>query len=260
MRAELGSLIVVAFMACGGAAATSSSAPSQPSSPSVAAKRLLIVTVTAGFHHESIPRAVAVLATLARQNGGVTVSFCRTADDVKTMLSADGLRAVDGVFFANTTGDLGLPDVAGFLSWIRAGHPFLATHSATDTYHNEPAYLDMIGAEFDTHGKQTDVDIRVEDRTHPATAPLPAPWRVFDEIYEFRTNPRRSVHVLLSLDRHPHDGHPAAGRPGDFPLAWTRTYGAGKIFYTALGHRNEVWDDTRFQAHLAGALAWAFAP
>ncbi|HEV3142121.1 MAG TPA: ThuA domain-containing protein, partial [Vicinamibacterales bacterium] len=190
-------------------------------------KRLLIVTYAAGFHHDSIPRAEAVLADLSRSHG-IEPSFCRTADAVKQSLSADGLRAVDGVFFANTTGDLGIPDLTAFLAWIRAGHPFLAAHSATDTYHGDRGYLDMIGAEFATHGNQSQADLAVEDRGHPATAPLPSPFSIFDEIYEFRSNPRPSVHVLLSLDHHPDDGHPAAGQHGDFVLAWTKTYGAGK--------------------------------
>jgi uncharacterized protein len=251
-------------IACGSPspAPTQPSAPpaSGPAPPPAAARRLLVVTYTAGFHHDSIPRAEQVLADLARRNGGLTVSYCRTAADVVAMLATASLASIDGVFFANTTGDLGIPDLDGFLGWIRAGHPFLAAHSATDTYHGEPGYLGMIGAEFDMHGDQTEVDVTVEDRTHPATAALPVPFRIFDEIYLFRANPRPSAHVLLSLDRHPMDGLPGAGQPGDFVLAWTRSYGAGKVFYTALGHRVEVWDDPRFQAHLAGALAWAFAP
>jgi type 1 glutamine amidotransferase len=245
---------LAAAFAAGGEACGGPTAPT--GLPNTA--RLLVVTYTEGFHHDSIPRAEAVIASLAQQHGSIGVSFCRTASDVQQMLSPAALQKLDGVFFANTTGDLGIPDLNAFLSWIRAGHPFLATHSATDTYHNQPSYLDMLGAEFVTHGDQADVLIGVEDRSHPATTSLPNPWPIRDEIYEFRENPRPSVHVLLSLDRHPNDGHPAAGQPGDFVLAWTRMYGAGKVFYTALGHRVEVWDDPRFQAHLAGALRWVF--
>ena len=140
---------------------------------------------------------------------------------------------------------------------IREGHAFLGTHSASDTYHDAPAFLEMLGAEFETHGDETTVEARVEDRVHPAGAALDNPFRVFDEIYEFRTNPRGRVNVLLSLDRHPADGHAAAGQQGDFPLAWYHTYGNGRVFYTALGHRDEVWNDARFQRHVVGGLRWA---
>jgi type 1 glutamine amidotransferase len=64
--------------------------------------------------------------------------------------------------------------------------------------------------------------------------------------------------MLFSLDRAPDDGLPGANAPADMPIAWTKTYGAGRVFYTALGHRDQVWQDARFQAHLLGALQWAF--
>jgi type 1 glutamine amidotransferase len=40
------------------------------------------------------------------------------------------------------------------------------------------------------------------------------------------------------------------------PISWTKAYGAGRVFYTALGHREEVWQDARFQTHLLGAIRW----
>lgn len=199
-----------------------------------------------------------MLARLGSESGVFVPTFCRTTADLAQLLSPGALATTDGVFFANTTGTLGIPDLPAFLSWIRAGHPFVATHSATDTYHDEPAYIEMIGGEFETHGNETTVEIRIEDRSHPSTSALPSPFRIFDEIYEFRTNPRGRVNVLLSLDRHPDDGHPEADQPGDFPLAWHRMYGNGRVFYTALGHREDVWNNTQFQQHLLGAIRWAF--
>jgi hypothetical protein len=61
----------------------------------------------------------------------------------------------------------------------------------------------------------------------------------------------------LSLDRHPDDGLPEAGQPGDLLLAWFKSYGQGRVFYTALGHREDVWESATYQAHLLGAIRWA---
>ncbi len=243
--------IAVAALACGG-----SDTPTSPTSGNTP-KRLIVVTHTTGFRHPSIATAEAVLSRLADQSRVFTVTFCRTEADVTRMLTVSGLANVDGVFFANTSGSLGIPDLAAFLQWIRDGHAFLGTHSASDTYHDAPEYLAMLGAEVDTHGDLTTVDLRVEDPSHPATTSLPNPFRIFDEIYEFRTNPRGRSNILLSTDRHPNDGHPAAGQPGDFPIAWHHSYGSGRVFYTALGHLDEVWNDPRFQQHLLGAIRWA---
>jgi type 1 glutamine amidotransferase len=233
-----------------------SGTPTFPAPPGTS-KQLIVVTHTTGFRHASIATAETVLSRLADESRAFTITFCRNESDVARLLTASGLANTHGVFFANTTGNLGIADLPGFLTWIRGGHAFLGAHSASDTYHDAPEYLAMLGAEFETHGNETTADIRIEDPAHPAGAPLPNPFTVFDEIYEFRTNPRGHVNVLLSLDRHPNDGHAAAGQPGDFPLEWHHTYGTGRVFYTALGHRDDVWNDRRFQQHLIGAIRWA---
>ena len=129
-------------------------------------------------------------------------------------------------------------------------------HSAADTYHDEPAYLDMLGNEFLTHGSESSVDAIVENREHPASAPLGARLSIFDEIYKFVRPNRGAVMMLLSLDRHPMDGLPEQGQPADLPLAWAKPYGGGRVFYTALGHRDDVWRNAMFRQHVLGGLLW----
>ena len=223
-------------------------------------KRLLVVTHTAGFRHtDSIEMGEKILAELAQQSGHFTVSYCRTADEVQKMLTPEYLNEnqFDGVIFLNTTGDIGIPDLKAFLEWLKGGKAFIGIHAATDTYHNRPEYIEMIGGEFAYHGQQTKVRARVEDRKHPAVAHLGAEWEIFDEIYLFKENTRDKVKVLLSLDQHPDDGTPNAGKPGDYLLAWCRDYGKGRVFYTALGHRIDVWQNPAYQKHLLGGIEWA---
>lgn len=223
-------------------------------------KRLLVVTHTAGFRHtDSIEVGEKVLSQLAERSGDFTVDFCRDASEVQKMLTPEYLREYhyDGVIFLNTTGDLGIPDLNAFLSWLKEGKAFIGIHAATDTYHNRPEYLDMIQGEFAYHGKQTKVNAKVEKPEHPAVAHLGKEWTIFDEIYLFKQNNRKNVTVLLSLDRHPDDGTPNAGQPGDHLLAWCRDYGKGRVFYTALGHRVDVWLNETYQRHLLGGIKWA---
>ena len=254
----VGLTLTLTVLACTGdnASPTSATTPAPAPAAQAPAKRVLVVTHTTGFRHPSITTAESVLSRLGVDSGLFTTMFCRDQTDVSRLLTPAGLAPFDAVFFANTSGDLGIADLSAFLSWIADGHAFLGAHSASDTYHESASYLEMLGGEFETHGAESSVDIRIEDMTHPAGMGLPSPFTIFDEIYEFRTNPRPRVNVLFSVDRHPNDGHPAAGQPGDFPLAWSRAYGRGRVFYTALGHRDEVWNDRRFQQHLLGALRW----
>ena len=219
-----------------------------------AKKHLLVVTHTTGFRHgDSIPVAEAIIKRLGDDTGEFDVDYARNADDVKAKMTADALKKYDAVFFCQTTGDLGLPDQQAFLDYIKAGHGFMGTHSATDTYHNWDAYKELIGAEFMTHGKQVDVEVHNEDPSFPAAAWLPTTFHVFDEIYEFKPESfsRKNSHVVLAMTK-----HPQTGAPGDYWTAWSRCYGDGRVFYTALGHRPEVWEQPWYQQHILGGIRY----
>ena len=200
-----------------------------------------------------LPPALQAIGT---ESGMFTVEFCRTAADVRAKLTLAGLATVDGVFFANTTGDLGIPDLSAFLAWIAGGKSFAGAHSASDTYHGSPAYLEMLGGEFVTHGAIVEAEVRVNDPANPVVAHLAPRFRITDEWYRFRGT-GGGLNVLLSFDRAPPDGLPGAGERADLPLAWQKSHGEGRVFYSALGHRAEVWDDPRFRVHLREGIRWA---
>ena len=254
------------FVALLASCATKPSAESaRPEASTPAGKpRLLVVTHTTGFRHASIPVAEQTFADLATSSAEFEVDYARDGDAVKAKLTRTALDGYAGVVFANTTGNLGVPDLAAFVNWVGEGHAFLGFHSAADTYHDGPEYLAMLGAEFDRHGAICAVRPKVEDAQHPAVAHLAPAFDITDEIYEFEGSPRTGtnggVHVLFGLDAHPPDGHPEQGQPGDFPLAWSRTHGNGRVFYTALGHGDETWKDERFRKLVLGAIRWALSP
>ena len=243
---------------------TSCSSPSQAPTadgaagplPVTPSARVLVVTHTEGFRHPSIPDAEATIAMLGRTSGAFEVTYCRTADDIARMLAPSALTGIDAIVFANTTGSLPVPNLTALLDWIRRGRGFAGIHSAADTFHDEPAYLDMLGNEFLTHGNQTAVEATVETPSHPASMPLGLRFRIFDEIYKFTRANRGTVTMLLSLDRQPDDGAPEAGQAADLPLAWAKSYGQGRVFYTALGHREDVWQNPLYQQHLLGGIRW----
>ena len=126
----------------------------------------------------------------------------------------------------------------------------------------------MIGGEFKTHGAQAEVDAINQDRHHPAVAHLPASFHVKDEIYILNGFNRAEVHGLLTLDKHPN-----TGAPGDYPISWCKNIGKGRLFYTSLGHREDVWDPNwkdakgnrdnppavaqAYQEHIMGGIKWA---
>ena len=211
-----------------------------------------MVTATAGFRHDSIETAESVIGDIARQTRWFEVSYVHDEAEMAEALSAEALRDVQVVMFVNTTGDLQLRSRDALLQWIAGGGSFIGVHSASDTWHEWPEYIKMLGGEFDHHPDQTLRTIFVESSDNPATSSLPAPYDLFEEFYLFRSFDPDRVSTLLSLHTSPEDG-----QPGVFPLAWTRAYGKGRVFYTALGHRIDVWTSPWFQKHLTGAIAWA---
>ena len=249
-------IIFCSLVACGVVAAK----------PSIAGKRLLVVTVTKGFRHESIPTAERVLGELAARHR-LDLDFARTDEELRLKTTRAALKSYAGIVFASTTGDLPLADRDAFLGFIRDGGAFIGIHAATDTFRKGafPGYSEMIGGEFEGHGPQKSVNIRIDDGKHPATRDMkdsalknrsrdqpPNTLTVYDEIYRINNFDRSRVRLLLSLDR-----HPDTDAPGLFPLAWCRDYGKGKVFYTALGHRDDVLESDWFRRHLAGGMLWA---
>lgn len=245
-RGSAGATALLIAASCSGATGT----PIQVPRPA----GVLIVTETQGFRHTSIPDAVELVRALGIGLGEWNVvGVVDAAQDVAAAITAAGLDTVDLVVFANTTGTLSFTPEGrtAFYQWMEQGGRFVGIHSATDTFHDDPTYVAMIGGEFLTHGPQVTVRLVVQDTTHPATIALPDSFDVLEEIYEFENFTRDSVHTLLALRR-----HPQTEAPGDFPLAWTRRFGEGRVFYTALGHREETYTDVRFRTHLTGGIRW----
>ena len=234
-------------------AGCSTSTPSSPpaaggGSDNVPRVRVLMVTATAGFRHDSIPVARQTMTAL----GAASTDFIVTPTEDLATLSAPNLANVDVLFFALTSGELPLTaqQKSSIVAFVQGGKGFLGVHSATDTLYDWPEYEALVGARFKEHPWTQSGTVVVENPAHPATEGLGASFTLMEEFYTFRDNPRPRVQVLLRLDAASVDAS------GDYPLAWSGTFGGGRIYYNALGHFSETWRDQRFQRQLAGAIRW----
>jgi type 1 glutamine amidotransferase len=216
---------------------------------------VLYLTHSAGFKHAVLPLSEQTLKHIGERSGAFELIATQDLAD----LSRERLKQYEAVVFY-TTGELPMSEEqkAAFLDFIKGGKGFVGIHSATDTFYKWPEYGEMIGGYFDNHPWHQEVTIKVEDPKHPATRHLGASFKLVDEIYQFKNFARARVNVLLSLDTRSVDLNRLGVHraDGDFALAWWRNYGRGRVFYTALGHRAEVWQDGRYQQHLLEALRW----
>jgi uncharacterized protein len=145
------------------------------------------------------------------------------------------------------------------LDRVRAGElAIVAVHSATDSCYAWDEYGLLVGARFDGHPWTQAVALDVLEGAHPATRHLPARWRWYDEVYQFR-DLRPDARVLLRVpdDQLAADA-PGARRPAfGYPLSWCFAEGAGRAFSTSLGHFPGAWESPAYLRHLAGGLSWA---
>ena len=181
-------------------------------------------------------------------------SYDQAMKDSAAKLSAENLKKYDAVIFANTTGNLPLPDNQALIDYVKNGGAFIGMHSATDTYPGFRPYIEMIGGEFAGHGAQVGVECLVQDSKHPATKDLGEAFCIEqEEIYLMKNYDPTKVRELLVLDKHPNRKKEA----GRFPVAWCKEFGQGKVFYTSLGHNESVWENKRYQKHILGGIKWA---
>ena len=230
--------------------------------------RVLMLTYSAGYQHDVVRRpasgqpstAERVIADLARRSGRFEVTRVSTRDELDR-LTVTSVRAHRAILFF-TTGELPIaPNVReAVFQIVRDGGGFVGVHSASDTWYAVPEYGKLLGAYFDGHPWHQRVRLLVEDSTHPATKHLGQTFEITDEIYQFRSWSPSDVQVLLRLDPRSVDVERGKRPHRDYALSWTKRYGRGRVFYTALGHEPAVWADDRFQAHLLGGIEWALGP
>ena len=186
-------------------------------------------------------------------------------------LSPANLKAnkVDAVIFANTTGDnFPLPDKDGFIQWIADGGVFIGMHAATDTFKTWDPYFNMLHGTFAGHQQQVPADLIAADTKHPANGGIGEKWDLKqEEMYLIKNHDRAKVHELWYMRHHPNK----AEETGFFPVSWCREHGKGRVFYTSLGHREDLWSDDpamkgrvnsvemakQYQKHILGGIKWA---
>jgi type 1 glutamine amidotransferase len=220
-------------------------------SPAQAAEqRVLLVNEARGFVHESIPAATAFFRGLGERSTGYDVI---PLSGGAAQLTARRLRRADAVVFANTSGELPLPDRPALRAFVRRGGAFIGTHSASDTLHSWPAFEGLLGGEFARHGAVQEGRLIVARRPHPITRGLPPSFTLTDEFYEFAAPVPSDARILVRLD--PESVPDEAGQ--DVPLVWARRYGQGRVFYDALGHPPATWEHRLHRRMLARGVAWA---
>ena len=236
-----------------------------PHEEQVHLKHILVISQTKGWEHDSIPDGMAAIYNMGHESG-LWDTTLRTDTELITKkslkMNAKNLDYFDALIFLSTTDELDLDDSQkrDMMSFIKEdGKGFVGIHAALDTNFTWPEYGEMIGGWFDQHPWSTfNAPIINEDPNFPAVRHFPKAFVKYDEIYQPKEWSRDKVNVLLSLDPTKLDYTvPNIHRTDhDFAVAWVKTYGKGRVFYSTLGHTKESWDDPDIRTMYFEAIKW----
>lgn len=237
-------------------------------------KKLLFFTKSAGFQHDVVKRTDGALSYAERVMVGLgeKYGFDVTCSKDGTVFEND-YKNFDAYFFY-TTEDLVHPGTdkepgislqgkQNLLDAVRAGKGFGGAHCASDTYHSPgdrtkgsaeiDPYIQMIGGEFIRHGRQQEATMRVVDASFPGAKAAGESFRLHEEWYSLK-NFAPDLHVILVQETKGMEDADYQRPP--YPATWARKHGDGRVFYTSMGHREDVWVHPIFESILIGGLKW----
>ena len=202
---------------------------------------------------------------------GVYDTYIRTDSAIisKTPLMTTGqpasggpsLANVDAIFFlGHREVELTKEQKSELISFVRdEGKGFVAAHTGTTAFLSWPEFADMIGGQYADHPwGVTTAPVITEDPEFPATRQFPPVFTFTDEFYQTKIFSREKSRVLLRLDMSKLPSNPNVRiTNGDFPLAWAKMYGKGRVFYSSLGHDAKTWDNPDVYRMYFEAIKWA---
>jgi uncharacterized protein len=234
-----------------------------------APKKVLYFTRSAGFEHSVVHRnggqlshSEKVLTEMGKWAGyEVECTQDGTVFDANLELY-DVIAFYTSGYLTDAKGDGKPMTPAGkqkLLDFVAGGKGFVGFHACTDSFHSKgdqvDPYLAMLGAEFLTHGPQQEASLIITSH-FPGTAELCMAEGVsFTDEWYTQKNFAEDLHVILAQETKYMKGD-CYHRP-DFPSTWARNHGKGRVFYTSLGHCEDVWTNPFFQAIVQGGMAWA---
>ena len=202
--------------------------------------------------HESVGHALAIIERLGYESG-MWDTFIRTDSNIvaNAPKKTDGspasggpnLSNVDAIFFmGHREVPLEESQKAELLQFVKDGKGFVAAHVALTALESWPEFGEMLGGRFDQHPISGPGTIVNESPNFPATKHFPATFAFNDEFYQPKDLSRDKVEVLLRLDLSNVPANPSLHLNGDYPLAWAKNYGKGRVFFGSFAHAAETWD------------------
>ena len=221
--------------------------------------KALLITKTAGWHHESINEGVAAIKTLAIRNA-FEVQWHQDA----TVITDKYLESFQVIIFLNTTGDIFKEaEQKAIEKFIQSGKGYMGIHSASDTEYDWPWYTKLVGRMFHIHPANQTAKLKLTDNKFPGLDGFSNERWFTDEWYQFGPETTAGLNYILAVDESSYNakinwGEKKGEGMGNFhPISWYHEFDGGRAFYTALGHIPAVYSDPAFLNHIYAGIFWA---
>ncbi|WP_037568743.1 ThuA domain-containing protein [Phaeacidiphilus oryzae] len=211
------------------------------------------LVVRGGWEGHSPVRASDRYAGALKEDGyAVTVS-----DTLDSYLDAELLAGTDLIVQCWTMGTITGEQSAALSAAVRAGTGLAGWHGGIiDAFRSDTRYQLMTGGQFVHHPREFStyrVRPRAERADHPVLAGI-GPFTVTSEQYYLHLDP--TVEVLADSVYEPDPDHPElAGTV--VPVTWTRRWGAGRVFVTAIGHHLADLEIPEVDSMIRRGMRWA---
>jgi len=242
-------------------------APSQTRFPSTSPKKILLFSLHTGFEHWVIPHTEEVFKILGSKSKG----FAITASKDIHQFEKASLANYDAVVLNNTCSkpdhrhlfwdQLRVESTAdsaavmakaqelesNLIEFVSKGGGLLLLHGAVTTLNNSSKFSDLVGASFDYHPPQQQVEVKVEDPSHPLVAAFPKEgFSHVDEPYFYKNAySKLNFTPLLYFDNAQIQNQRASQelKSGKTYVAWIRPEGKGKVMYISPSHNAQSFEN-----------------
>jgi uncharacterized protein len=217
--------------------------------------------------HAFTSHALAIVERMGYESG-LWDTFIRTDSNIvaNTAFKTDGTPASGGPSLSNTDGifflghreiDINAQQREELLAYVRSGKGFVAAHTGLTAFASWPEFGEMLGAQYDGHLYTGPGQVISEQPNFPAVKHLGPMFNFTDEFYRAKTYSRDKMDVLLRFNPTSAPATAKLAADGDYPLAWAKNYGQGRVFYGSFSHDASSWDIRNIQLMYFEAIKWS---
>ncbi|HOZ49493.1 MAG TPA: ThuA domain-containing protein [Candidatus Hydrogenedentes bacterium] len=176
------------------------------------------------------------------------------ADTMDVYLDEDKMKSLSLVSPCWTMGEITREQSQGLLGAIRSGVGIAGWHGGMcDAFRNNTEYQFMTGGQWVEHpGGIIDYEVNIVKPADPIVAGL-QDFRMHSEQYYLHVDPSNEVLATTVAGEHPYPW--IAGCV--MPVVWKRRYGAGRVFYSSLGHVAADFDVAECLEIMKRGMVWA---